>query len=109
LVEGISNVMDSIPWDSKKVRITISEKSIGSISSENLAPSTTENGGQRDSDKKWETCGLMAPVVAFPKDGPIPDSKPYPQLSQLLRDGPSKVRSDCISTASIAPEKILFS
>ena len=83
--------MDSVPWDSKKVQVTISEKSIQSSSSENLAPSTPESVGEKTSETEWETYGLMAPIVDFTAKGLGSVNRPHPQLSQLLRDGPSKV------------------
>lgn len=87
----VIDAMDSVPWDSKRVRVTISKKSIQSTSSDNLAPSTPENVSKKTSETEWETYGLMAPIVDFTAKGPKSTNKPHPQLSQLLRDGPSKV------------------
>ena len=100
--------MDSVPWDSKKVRVTISEKSIQSISSENLALSIPENVGKKTSETEWETYGLMAPIVDFTAKGPRSTNKPHPQLSQLLRDGPSKVLNYDKSIDSPNLERTLY-
>jgi hypothetical protein len=100
--------MDSAQWDSKKMRVTISEKSIHSTSSSNLVASTSENGEERRADREWETYGLMAPIVDFTKEGPKPNSKPYPQLSQILRNGPSKVLKEQKSSAAVTSNDILF-
>lgn len=98
--------MDSQPWDSKRVRVTVSEKSM-SVSSESLALSVSEDA-QKTSRREWETYGLMAPIVDFTAKGPKPNSKPHPLLSQLLRDGPSRVLTDENSSDARSSEKTLF-
>ena len=98
--------MYSKPWDSKKVRVTVSEKSM-SVSSGSLAPSVSDDA-QKTSQREWETYGLLAPIVDFTTKGPKSISRPHPLLSQLLRDGPSRVLSD--ENYSVAPssESALF-
>jgi len=86
--------MDSASWKSK-TDVIISETSVDNASSEKLALSVSDTLNQQFStNDKWETFGLIAPIVDFMEDGSIPNEIPYPKLGELLDDGPSKIMND---------------
>jgi hypothetical protein len=101
--------MDSTSWESKKTEVIISETSIGATSSEKLALSVSDTlNEQFPRDDKWETFGLIAPIVDFMKDGSIPNEIPYPKLGELLDDGPSKIMNDLRRENSVSMKQPAF-